>query len=58
LPSRKVLYLEPSIKGDFRCFFAAPQLRDRGVKKGKPFYTPVSGALDIKEIRHKSATLQ
>jgi uncharacterized protein (DUF608 family) len=49
----KTLYLEPMIKGDFRCFFAAATgYGTVGVKKGKPFYEPVSGTLEIQEIRY------
>ena len=49
----KVLYLEPSIKGDFRCFFAAQSSYGTvGVRKGKPFYEPAHGTLDFREIRY------
>jgi hypothetical protein len=49
----KVLYVEPSIKGDFRCFFStASGYGTVGVKNGKPFYEPKSGTLDVREIRH------
>ncbi|MCX6892191.1 MAG: hypothetical protein NTX51_11790, partial [Verrucomicrobia bacterium] len=49
----KVLYLEPSIKGDFRSFFsAAGSYGTVGVRKGKPFYDPKAGALDIREIKY------
>jgi hypothetical protein len=51
----KVLYLEPSIKGDFRSFFsAATGYGVVGVKEGKPFYEPRSGTLEIKEIKYKA----
>jgi len=51
----KVLYLEPSIKGDFRCFFsAANSYGTVGVRQGKPFYQPKSGALEIREIKYLS----
>jgi uncharacterized protein (DUF608 family) len=50
----RVLYLEPSIKGDFRCFFsAASGYGTVGVKKGKPFYEMRNGSLEVKEIRYK-----
>ena len=48
----KILYLEPSIAGDFRCFFStANSYGTVGVKKGKPFYQPKSGSLEIREIK-------
>ncbi len=50
----KVLYVEPSIKGDFRCFFsAASGYGTVGVKQGKPFYHPSAGNLEIKEIKYQ-----
>jgi hypothetical protein len=49
----KVLYLEPSIKGDFRCFLATSTgYGTVGVRKGKPFYEPRTGVLDIREIKY------
>ena len=49
----KVLYLHPSIKGDFRCFFStATSYGTVGVQDGKPFYEPKSGTLDIREIQY------
>ena len=49
----KVLYLHPSIKGDFRCFFsAATGYGTVGVQDGKPFYEPKSGTLNIREIKY------
>jgi len=49
----KVLYLEPRIKGDFRCFLAtASGYGTVGVKNGKPFYTDISGKLDYAEINY------
>jgi uncharacterized protein (DUF608 family) len=49
----KVLYLEPSIKGDFRCFLAtATGYGTVGVRKGKPFYEAKAGTLDIREIKY------
>jgi uncharacterized protein (DUF608 family) len=51
----KVLYLEPSIKGDFRSFLAtATGYGVVGVKEGKPFYEPGSGTLEIKEIKYRA----
>jgi hypothetical protein len=53
----KVLYLEPSIKGDFRCFFsAADSYGTVGVKKGKPFYESRMGTLKIHEIKCSPVT--
>jgi len=47
----KILYLDPSIKGDFRCFFsAAGSYGTVGIKRGKPFYQPAVGKLDIRQI--------
>jgi hypothetical protein len=49
----KVLYLEPSVKGDFQSFFStASSYGTVGVKNGKPFYTPARGQLDIREIKY------
>jgi hypothetical protein len=49
----KVLYLQPSIKGDFRCFLStASGYGTVGVRKGKPFYDPKSGTLEIREIKY------
>jgi uncharacterized protein (DUF608 family) len=48
----KVLYLEPSIKGDFRSFFStATSYGTVGVRNGSPFYEPQQGQLEIQEIR-------
>jgi hypothetical protein len=48
----KTLYLEPKIKGDFRSFFStATSYGTIGVKNGKPFYTPQSGTLEIRELK-------
>jgi hypothetical protein len=49
----QVLYLEPSLKGDFRSFFAAgANYGTVGVRKGKPFYEPKAGSLIIREIKY------
>ena len=49
----KILYLHPSINGDFRCFFStATSYGTVGVRDGKPFYEAKSGALDIREIKY------
>jgi hypothetical protein len=52
----RVLYLQPTIKGDFRCFLStASGYGTVGVKRGKPFYEPRSGSLEIREIRYTAA---
>jgi len=52
----KVLYLEPSIKGDFRCFLStATGFGTVGVKDGRPFVEVASGKIPYKEIKYKSA---
>jgi uncharacterized protein (DUF608 family) len=52
----KVLYLEPSVKGDFHSFFsAASGYGTVGVKDGKPFYEPKSGTLEVKDIKYTPA---
>jgi Glycosyl-hydrolase family 116, catalytic region/beta-glucosidase 2, glycosyl-hydrolase family 116 N-term len=49
----KVLHLEPAVKGDFQAFFAAATgYGTVGVRKGKPFYEPKAGTLDIREIKY------
>jgi uncharacterized protein (DUF608 family) len=49
----KVLYLNPSIKGNFRSFLCtANGYGTVGVRKGKPFYEPKSGNLEIREIKY------
>ncbi len=49
----KVLYLEPSISGDFRCFFCAGDSYGTvGVQQGKPFYHPQSGNLEFRELKY------
>jgi hypothetical protein len=51
----KTLYLDPAVKGDFRCFLAtASGYGTVGVKRGKPFYEPKAGALEIREIKYQS----
>lgn len=48
----RVLYLQPSIKGDFRCFFsAAGSYGTVGIRDGKPFYDSVAGSIEIREIK-------
>jgi uncharacterized protein (DUF608 family) len=49
----RVLYLEPCVKGDFRCFLStATGFGTVGVRKGKPFYEAKAGTLDIREIKY------
>ena len=49
----KVLHLEPRVKGDFQCFFAAAGSYGAvGVSNGKPFYRPAAGSLDIRRIEY------
>jgi len=48
----KILYLDPRIKGDFRCFLStATGYGTVGVKKGKPFVEVKSGSIDFREIK-------
>ncbi len=52
----KILYLAPSIKGDFRSFLAtATGYGIVGVRKGKPFYESKAGNLEIREIKYTKA---
>ncbi|MGA2263768.1 MAG: GH116 family glycosyl hydrolase [Acidobacteriota bacterium] len=51
----KVLYLEPSLKGDFRSFFAtATGYGSVGVKAGRPFFDRVAGTIEIRDIRYRA----
>ena len=51
----KVLYLEPTIQGDFRSFFStAASYGTVGVKEGKPFYEAKNGNLEIKEMKYNA----
>jgi hypothetical protein len=53
----KVLYIQPSVKGDFRSFFSAGTSYGAvGVKDGRAFYDPASRQLEIREIRYSPAT--
>ena len=50
----KILYLEPSLKGDFRSFLAtATGYGTVGVKNGRPFFNPAAGVPEIREIRYQ-----
>jgi uncharacterized protein (DUF608 family) len=52
----KVLYLNPNLKGNFRSFFcAANGYGVVGVRKGKPFYEPKAGNLEIREIKYQAS---
>jgi len=49
----KALYLQPSLKGDFRCFLAtATGYGTVGVKGGKPFLEVKAGTIDAQELRY------
>ena len=49
----KILYLEPAIKGDFRCFLStATGYGTVGVKKGKPFFEAKHGLVEIREMKY------
>ncbi|RPJ79531.1 MAG: hypothetical protein EHM13_13305, partial [Acidobacteria bacterium] len=50
----KVLYLEPSIEGDFRSFLStATGYATVGVRNGKPFLEVRSGAIDVSELKYR-----
>jgi len=50
----KILYLDPAVAGDFRGFLStATGYGTVGVKDGRPFFEPRSGAVDVKEISYK-----
>lgn len=52
----KTLHLNPSIKGDFRCFLAtATGYGTVGVRRGKPFLEVRAGAIPVKEIEFRAA---
>lgn len=52
----KTLHLQPSIKGDFRCFLAtATGYGTVGVRKGKPFCDVKSGTIEIREVKYIAA---
>ena len=52
----KTLHLQPSIKGDFRCFLStATGYGTVGVRKGKPFCEVKSGTIDIQAIKYTAA---
>ncbi len=48
----KILYVQPRVKGDFRCFIStATGYGSVGIKKGKPFLEVKSGAIQAREIK-------
>jgi uncharacterized protein (DUF608 family) len=48
----KILYLTPSLPGDFRCFLStATGYGTVGVESGKPFFNTVAGNVEIREIK-------
>jgi hypothetical protein len=48
----RTLYLQPALKGDFRCFLAtATGYGTVGVKRGKPFLEVKAGTIDCREIK-------
>src|SRR5712671_5569406 len=52
----KILYLNPAIKGDFRCFLAtATGFGTVGVKNGQPFLEVVSGQIPHQQIKYTAA---
>lgn len=52
----QVLYLEPAIQGDFRCFLStATGFGTVGVKEGRPFLEVAFGKIPYKEIKYKNA---
>ena len=49
----QVLYLRPSLKGDFRCFLStATGYGTVGVKDGKPFVEVKAGKIACRQIKH------
>lgn len=53
----KVLYIQPSIKGDFKTFFCTETgYGIVGVKKKQPFIEVRAGKIDYKEIKYTPAT--
>jgi hypothetical protein len=53
----KVLYLKPTLKGDFRAFLStATGYGTVGVRRGKPYFEAKAGRVEIREIRFEKAT--
>jgi hypothetical protein len=52
----KVLYLNPRVRGDFRAFLSTQSgYGTVGLRRGKPFFEPVSGSVEVREIRYEKA---
>ena len=52
----KVLHLRPRLRGDFRAFLAvAGGYGTVGVRAGRPFFQPVVGKPEVREIRYEAA---
>jgi len=52
----KVLHLRPRLRGDFRAFLAvAGGYGTVGVRAGQPFFEPVAGRPEVREIRYDAA---
>jgi hypothetical protein len=52
----KVLYLQPTIKGDFRSFLAtATGYGTVGVQAGRPFVQAISGEIPYERIEYRAA---
>jgi hypothetical protein len=53
----RVLYLQPRIAGDFRCFLAtASGYGTVGVRSGEPFFDVRAGKVDVREIKYEPAS--
>ena len=53
----KMLYLQPSVRGDFRCFLStASGYGTVGVKDGKPFLEVKSGSIEVQSIQLSGQT--
>ena len=53
----KILYLQPSMRGDFRCFLStATGYGTVGVKDGQPFLEVKSGAIEVQSIQESEKT--
>jgi len=52
----KTLYLQPQIKGDFRCFLStATGYGTVGVNDGRPFFAAKAGQVEVREIKYVQA---
>ena len=53
----KILYLQPSVRGDFRCFLStASGYGTVGVKDGQPFLEVKSGSIEVQSIQLSGQT--